>query len=85
MMNFWEPEWFKTIPSDAVCGYFYIMFLIVAVAAAIIVFADLSYIVSSRGRGGFMLLLRSLIALALPLINALFLYILCSRSLLGKK
>ena len=81
----WEPEWFKTIPNDTICGYFYIMFLIVAVAAAIIVFADLSYIVSSRGRGGFMLLLRSLVALALPLINALFLYILCSRSLLGRK
>jgi hypothetical protein len=84
-MNFWEPEWFKSIPSESICGYFYIMFLIIAVAAAIIVFADLSYIVSARGRGGFMLLLRSLIALALPLINALFLYILCSRSLLSKK
>lgn len=84
-MYFWEPEWFKTIPSDAICGYFYVMFMVVAVAAGIIVLADLSYLVSSRGRGGFMLLLRSLVALALPIINALFLYILCSRSLLSKK
>lgn len=84
-MYFWEPEWFKTIPSDAICGYFYIMFVIVAIAAGVIVLADLSYLFSSKGRGGFMLLLRSLIALALPLINALFLYILCSRSLLAKK
>ncbi len=82
----WEPEWFKTIPSNAICNYFYIIFMIIAVAAAIVLLGDVAYMFSSGGRkGGMMLLMRSVIAFALPLVNALFLYILCSRSLLGGK
>lgn len=84
MNMFWEPEFFKSIPSSSICGYFYIMFVIVAIAAGFIVLADLAYVFTSGGKRGLMLLLRSVIAMALPLINAMFLYILCSRSLLGK-
>jgi hypothetical protein len=60
------------------------MFIIVAIAAGFIVLTDVAYVFTSGGKRGLMLLLRSVIALALPLINAMFLYILCSRSLLGK-
>ena len=60
------------------------MFVIVAIAAGFIVLTDLAYVFTSGGKRGLMLLLRSVIAMALPLINAMFLYILCSRSLLGK-
>jgi hypothetical protein len=60
------------------------MFVLVAIAAGFIVLTDIAYVFTSGGKRGLMLLLRSVIALALPLINAMFLYILCSRSLLGK-
>ena len=60
--------------------------MIIAVAAAIVFLGDLAFVLSAGGkRGSLMLLLRSVIAFALPLVNALFLYILCSRSLLGNK
>jgi hypothetical protein len=60
------------------------MFVLVSIAAGFIVLTDIAYVFTSGGKRGLMLLLRSVIALALPLINAMFLYILCSRSLLGK-
>jgi hypothetical protein len=60
------------------------MFVIVAIAAGFIVLTDIAYVFTSGGKRGLMLLLRSVIAMALPLINAMFLYILCSRSLFGK-
>jgi hypothetical protein len=80
-----EPEWMKGITSNTICTYFYILFLIVAVAAAVVVLSDLAYVVGSGGRRGYMLLIRSLVALALPIINALFLYIMCARSLLERR
>jgi len=65
--------------------YFYVLFLIVAFAAAVVVVVDVFIVLGSGGRKGLMLLVRSLVMLVLPLVNALFLYILCSRSLLEKK
>jgi hypothetical protein len=84
-MNALEPEWMKSISNNSICMYFYVMFLIVAVAAGLVVLADLAIVASSGGRKGLMLLVRSVLMLVLPLVNALFLYILCSRSLLEKK
>jgi len=75
----------KSITSNTVCTYFYVMFLLVAVAAGVVVLVDLFVVFKSGGRKGLGLLVRSLVALALPLLNALFLYILCARSLLEKK
>jgi len=80
-----EPSWTKSISSNTICMYFYILFLLVAVAAGIVVLMDLSIVLSSGGRKGLALLFRSLLMLVLPLLNALFLYILCARSLLEKK
>lgn len=72
----------KKISSGTICTYFYVVFFVVAAAAGVVVLADLVVVAQSGGRRGWMLLLRSLIALALPLLNALFMYLLCSRSLL---
>lgn len=79
-----EPAWMKNITSSNVCRYFYIMFGLIAVLAGFVVLSDVFIIVSSKGRNGWGLLLRSMVAFAIPLINALFLYILCSRSILSK-
>ena len=75
----------QSIPSAAICQYFFVMFGLIAVLAGIVVLGDLVLILKSRGRSGWGLLVRSVLAFALPFVNALFLYILCSRSLLEKK
>lgn len=80
-----EPQWMKSISSNSICTYFYVLFLLVAVAAGVVVLMDFGVILGSGGRRGWTLLLRSLVALALPLLNALFLYVLCARSLLERK
>ena len=79
-----EPDWMKAIPSSSICQYFFVIFALVAAMAAIVVIQDVFVIVASRGKNGWSLLLRAVIAFILPVVNALFLYILCSRSLLEK-
>ena len=77
-----EPEWMKSIPSAVICQYFFVIFVLVAVLAALVVASDIMRLLSPKNKGGVFSLLRSLVILALPVVNALFLYILCSRSLL---
>jgi hypothetical protein len=79
-----EPAWMKSITSSNVCRYFYIMFGLVALLAGFVVLSDVYVIVASKGRTGWGLLIRSVLAFAIPVINALFLYILCARSILSK-
>jgi len=80
-----EPDWMLQITSKTVCRYFYIMFGLIALLAGFVVVSDVYLIVATRGKKGWMLLVRSLLAFAIPVINSLFIYILCSRSLLEKK
>jgi len=61
------------------------MFGLIALLAGFVVVSDVVLIISTRGKKGWMLLVRSLLAFAIPVINSLFIYILCSRSLLEKK
>jgi len=79
-----EPDWMKSIPSSSICQYFFVIFALVAGMAALVVVQDILVIVSTRGKKGWGFLLRAMIAFILPVVNALFLYILCSRSLLEK-
>ncbi len=79
-----EPSWVAKISSKSVCTYFYVMFLLIAAAAGIVVLWDLWQVVSSGGRRGFHALYRSVLMFTLPVLNALFMYILCARSLLEK-
>jgi hypothetical protein len=79
-----EPDWMKAIPSSSICQYFFVIFALVAGMAALVVVQDILIIVSTRGKKGWGFLLRAMIAFILPVVNALFLYILCSRSLLEK-
>ena len=77
-----EPQWMQSIPSKVICQYFFVIFVLVAVLAALVVASDVMRLLSPKNKGGVFSLLRSLLILALPVVNALFLYILCSRSLL---
>jgi len=79
-----EPGWMNGIPSSSICQYFYVMFFIVAFFAALVVAGDLYVIISSKGRRGYDMLFRSVLMFIIPVVNALFLYLLCARSILGK-
>jgi len=82
----YEPEWTrKNISSNTICFFFWVLFLVVAAGAGLVVAADVWILLSTAGRKGLGMLLRSLVTFAIPCTNALFLYILCSRSLLDKK
>jgi hypothetical protein len=76
-----ESDWTKTITNETVCRYFYIIFFVVAVMAAFAVGMDL-WLMVKRPALGFAMLLRSAPVLILSVLNSLFLYILCARTLL---
>lgn len=76
-----EPEWTRTIPNSTICNYFYVIFFVVAAFAGIAVVLDL-FVAVNKPKLGLGLLLRSVPSLALAVVNALFLYIICARSLL---
>jgi hypothetical protein len=76
-----EPDWTKSISNETVCSYFYILFFIVTAFAAIAVGLDIMVAVK-RPAAGLGLLLRSAPTLILAILNSLFFYIICVRSLL---
>jgi hypothetical protein len=76
-----EPEWTKKIPNETICQYYQFLFYFTVVAVVLVLLGDL-YVISTRPRAGFMILLRSLPMLIVSLVSSLFLYILCSRTLL---
>ena len=76
-----EAEWTKGIPTETVCQYFYTLFIIIAVYAGFVLVMDV-YLVVRAPKLGWGTTLRTLPLLALAVANALFLYILCARSLL---
>jgi hypothetical protein len=76
-----ETKPMQSISNETVCLYFYYVFLVVAIMAGLTVAADL-YIALGKPRVGLGLLLRSAPVLILSVVNALFMYILCTRTLL---
>ena len=79
--NIMEPEWTKKIPNETICQYYQVLFYFTVVVVSIALLADL-YVMSTQPRTGFIILLRSLPMLIVSLVSSLFLYILCSRTLL---
>ncbi len=76
-----EPEFTKGISNETICQYFYIVFFVVAILAGLAVAMDL-WVMTKRPAVGLSMLLRSAPVLVLSVMNSLFLYILCSRTLL---
>jgi hypothetical protein len=80
------PEWTKTITSEVVCGYYYIMFIVACVFAAIAVLGLVGILLSKLPMS--MKLASSVnvvLSGGLAVLSAMFLYIMCTRSLLEKK
>lgn len=69
------------ISNETICQYFYVMFFIVVVLSLFVVGIDL-WVMTKRPAVGFSMLLRSAPTLILALVNTLFLYTLCARTLL---
>lgn len=82
-----EPEWTKDISNDAVCTYYYILFVINCIIAAltlIMIFGILPFLRLPKGA----LIsnsIMSILVLALAVVNSLFLYLICDRALLGQR
>ncbi len=79
-----EPEWMRKIGSNTVCNYFYVIFIFTACVAGISIFMML-FVLPFLGLPRPTLIgqtLTSSLILALSVANALFLYIICDRSLL---
>jgi hypothetical protein len=75
-----EPEFTKKVSNDTIETYYYVIFWLVAISAALVVLMEL-YVLSVSPKRGFALILRSAPALILGVVNALFLYILSVRAL----
>ena len=75
-----ESEITKNVSNETVTTYYYVMFIIALVATGILVLSEV-YIMLSSPKRGFMMLLRSLPAVVLAILNSMFLYIISARAL----
>lgn len=76
-----EKDFAKGISNETLCQYFYVMFIIISVMVGLVIVADI--VLLWRRPGQMMsVLLRTLPTSVLAIVNSLFLYLLCSRSLL---
>ncbi len=79
-----QPEWMKKISSNTVCNYFYVIFIINAILAGLSIVL-MVFVLPFLGLSSAALLgqtLTTALVLGLAVVNSLFLYIVCDRSLL---
>lgn len=76
-----ETQLTQGISNETICGYFYTMFWIVVALSVFVVGVDV-WVMTKRPAAGFSMLLRSAPTLAIALVNTLFMYTLCARTLL---
>ena len=80
------PAWTKSISSETICTYYYVMFIIACVVVGIAVFGLVGIFMSKMP-----LMFKVgaatnvLVSGGLAVLGAMFLYVMCTRSLLEKK
>lgn len=72
-----EVEWTKGIASETICHYFYVVFFIITAFSTVLLGRYLMI-----PKQGPLLALAVLPSMLIAVLNALFFYILCTRSLL---
>jgi hypothetical protein len=72
-----EVEWTKGIASETICHYFYVVFFIITAFSTVLLGRYLMI-----PKQGPLLALAVLPSMLIAVVNALFFYILCTRSLL---
>ena len=82
-----EPDFLKKISNTTVCTWFYILFVVNAIVAivAIISAAYMSLVIKVNVGYKLLYFVMYSLAIAVPLINATFYYVLCERALPAKK
>ncbi len=83
-----EPEWTKAIPSESICNFFYVFFVLYAVFAALALITTFGVFSFGKQMGNFGIVLgiQSIITFLMAATFALFYYLICDRALLaGKK
>lgn len=80
-----EPEWMKSIPNSWPCNWFYFFFWFNLTAFVLFFIAIAFLFMSTNGsifKGAIgMRLLTTMFALVAAIVNAMFFYIICNRSL----
>ena len=76
-----KKDFAKGISNETLCEYFFVMFVIITVFAGI-AFLTTVYVHWKRPSQMGMALLQVAPSLTIAIVNSLFLYLLCSRSLL---
>lgn len=80
------PAWTKSISSETVCTYYYVMFIIACIVVGIALFGLVGILMSKMPlmfKVG--AVSNILVSGGLALVGAMFLYIMCTRALLEKK
>jgi hypothetical protein len=81
-----EDEWMKKIPSETVCNFFYVFFVIYAVLFALSILAIVGIIVSMKITPvSVALVANGFISSLIGVTMMLFFYLICDRALLTKK
>lgn len=78
-----EPDWSKQIPSDIVCNFFYVFFVIYAIILAVAVVGFIGAFVSVKLPKSLLMIngFTAFIAAALATTQFLFFYLICDRAL----
>lgn len=78
-----EPEWTKQIPSDVVCNFFYVFFVIYAVILAVAVIGFLGAFLSIKLPRSLLLVngFTAFLVAGLATTQFLFFYLICDRAL----
>lgn len=77
------PQWTEKIPSNVICNYFYIFFIIFAVWAAISLLGGVWIFATTKMTFGILigLIFNILLSFGISATSALFLYLICERAL----
>jgi len=79
-----EPTWMKPVASRTICDFFYILFWAHVIAGALIILLMI-FTISTIKKGGYELyvaLLTQTMVLSIVVIDAMFTYIMCERTLI---
>lgn len=76
-----EVDWTKSIDNATICRYYYVLFFLALAVSAYVLYADIRLSMTYPTKLKWVPF-ANIPALVLGILNALFLYILCSRSLL---
>jgi len=82
-----EPQWTKKISSNVICNTYYVFFVIYAVIAVLSIVGTVGILFAAKLPKGLAISVgfQGLIGGSISAVLALFLYLLCDRSLLAKR